>query len=287
MTGSHGADESRAIHYIEGRWLEGNPPLLGPLTHAAWMSSIVFDGARAFDGVTPDLDRHCARLVASAREMGLIPPVSAGEALEIALDGVARFPKGAALYIRPMLWAEGGFIVPKPDSTRFCCTLFEAEMPEPKGFGVCRSRFRRPTPESAPTLAKASCLYPNSYRAMREAQEQGFDNAVILDAAGNVAELATANIWMVKDGAAHTPVPNGTFLDGITKQRVAKLLQRAAIPVYERTITYEELLDADEIFSTGNLGKVLPVNRIDGHALHPGPVYARARELYWDWSHEG
>ena len=276
-----------AIHYIDGQWLEGNPPLLGPMTHASWMSSMVFDGARAFEGVTPDLERHCERLIVSAREMGLRPPVSAGETREIALDGVSRFPKGTALYIRPMMWAEDGFIIPDPKSTRFCCTLFEAPLPEPKGFGVCLSRFRRPTPETAPTQAKASCLYPNSYRAMREANEQGFDNAVVLDANGNVAELTTANIWIVKDSAAHTPVPNGTFLDGITRQRVAKLLARDGVPVHERTIAYPELVEADEVFSTGNLGKVLPVTRVGDRALQPGPVSTRARALYWDWAHAG
>ena len=287
MTAGHGVSEARAIHYIEGSWLDGNPPLFGPMTHAAWMSSIVFDGARAFEGVTPDLDLHCTRLVDSARKMGLEPPVSAGEVMEIALDGVARFANGTALYIRPMLWAEDGFIVPKAQSTRFCLTLFEAAMPEPKGFAVCRSRFRRPTPESAPTHAKAACLYPNSYRALREAQEQGYDNAVVLDAQGHVAELATANIWLVKEGAAHTPVPNGSFLNGVTRQRVGALLRQAGVPVHERSIAYEELLEADEIFSTGNLGKVLPISRIDGCDLQPGPVFNRARSLYWDWAHEG
>jgi branched-chain amino acid aminotransferase len=276
-----------AIHYIDGEWLEGNPPLLGPMTHASWMSSLVFDGARAFEGVTPDLERHCERLIVSAREMGLRPPVSAGETHEIALDGVAHFPEGAELYIRPMMWAEDGFIVPDAKSTRFCCTLFEVPMPEPKGFGVHLSRFRRPTPDSAPTQAKASCLYPNSYRAMREANEQGFDNAVILDANGNVAELATANVWIVKDGAAHTPVPNGTFLNGVTRQRIANLLARDGVPVHERSIAFREVEEADEVFSTGNLGKVLPITRVGERDLQPGPVFTRARELYWDWAHDG
>jgi len=204
MASGHEAPQTRALHYIEGAWREGNPPIMGPMTHATWMSSIVFDGARAFEGVTPDLDRHCQRLIASARTMGLAPPLSAGEVEEIAHDGIGRFANGTALYIRPMLWAESGFIVPDPQSTRFCLTLFEAPMPEPKGFGVCLSPYRRPTPETAPTLAKAACLYPNSVRAIQDANQRGFDNAVILDSLGNVAELATANIWLAKDGAAHT-----------------------------------------------------------------------------------
>ncbi len=274
-----------AIHYIEGRWVDGNPPLLGPLTHATWMASVVFDGARAFEGVAPDLDLHCERVVDSAKTFGLLSPVSAGEVLEIAQEGRQRFDKNAALYIRPMLWAETGFVNPDPDSTRFCCTLFEAAMPEPNGFSVCLSSFRRPLPTMAPTLAKAACLYPNSARALVEAKEKGFDNAVVLDGIGNVAELATANIWMAKDGAAHTPIPNGTFLNGITRQRVIQLLRDAGITVHERAITFEEFMDADEVFSTGNLAKVVPITRIEGRALQPGPIFHKARELYWDYAH--
>ena len=119
----------------------------------------------------------------------------------------------------------------------------------------------------------------------REALNKGYDNAVVLDGLGNVAELATANLWYAKDGEAHTPIANGTFLNGVTKQRVAKLLRKAGVTVHERTITYPELLDADEIFSTGNYGKVIPINRIDGRDLQPGPVYALARKSYWDYAH--
>lgn len=274
-----------ALHYLDGQWLEGNPPIMGPMTHAAWMSSVVFDGARAFEGVTPDLDLHCARLIASAHNFGLTPILTAGEIHEIALDGIGRFPADTELYIRPLFWAETGFVSPDPDSTRFCCSVFEAPIPAPNGLSVCLSRFRRPTPDMAPTQAKASCLYPNSGRALREAGEKGFDNAVLLDAIGNVAELATANIWIAKDGAAHTPVPNGCFLNGITKQRVAGLLQAAGIRIHERTLTYAEVLEADEVFTTGNFGKVLPITRVDERRLQPGPIYTKARELYWAWAH--
>ena len=276
------------LHYLDGRWVEGNPPILGPLTHATWMASVVFDGARAFEGVAPDLDRHCERMIESANKFGLNPPVTAGEVEEIAREGIARFAPGSALYIRPMMWAEGGakfFVAPDPETTRFCCSVFEVPMAEPTGFSICRSSYRRPAPDMAPTDAKASCLYPNSGRALIEAGEKGFDNAVVLDFEGNVAELATANLWIAKDGAAHTPAANGTFLNGITRQRVAKLLDEAGIPVHERTITWEEVLDADEIFSTGNLHKVVPINRIEDRNLQPGPVYTTARERYWAWAH--
>ncbi len=276
-----------AIHFIDGEWVKGNPPLLGPLTHATWMASVVFDGARAFEGVAPDLALHCERLVDSAEKFGLLPPIAGGAIFEIAEEGRQKFDKDAALYIRPMFWAESGFVNPDPESTRFCCSLFEAPMPAATGFSVCLSSFRRPLPSMAPTMAKAACLYPNSARALVEAKEKGFDNAVVLDGLGNVAELATANIWMAKNGAAHTPIPNGTFLNGITRQRVIDLLRKAGITVHERAITFEELLDADEVFSTGNLAKVVPITKVEGRALQPGPVFNKARELYWEFAHGG
>ncbi len=277
----------KAVHFLDGEWVEGNPPIMGPMTHAAWMASVVFDGARAFEGVTPDLDRHCERLVNSARTFGLKAVHSAGEMLEIARDGLRHFDKDAALYLRPMLFAESGFVSPDPESTRFCFTLYEAPLPPADGFSVCLSSYRRPAPNMAPTDAKASCLYPNSARALGEAGQRGFDNAVVLDAIGNVAELATANIWIAKDGAAITPAPNGTFLNGITRQRVMQLLQERGIQVHEGRVTWQDVLEADEVFSTGNYGKVIPITRVEDRNLQPGPVYTTAREAYWEWAHGG
>lgn len=278
----------QTIHFIDDSWVKGDPLLLGPLTHATWMASVVFDGARAFEGVSPDLDRHCQRVVNSAGSFGLKPRYSAGEIEEIAREGIAKFPAGAALYIRPMYWAEKGaqfFVAPDPDSTRFCLTMFESAMPEPGNMSVCLSSYRRPAPDMAPTDAKASCLYPNSARALMEASAKGFDNAVVLDANNNVAELATANIWLGKDGAAYTPVPNGAFLNGITKQRVAALFRAAGIDVHEQTLTWKDVMEADEVFTTGNLAKVMPITRVEGRELQPGPLFRRARELYWEFAH--
>jgi branched-chain amino acid aminotransferase len=279
--------DRKALTYIDGVWCEGNPPLLGPLTHATWLSSIVFDGARAFEGVAPDLDKHCQRLVHSAKSMDLSPMLTAGEIEELCRDGIRRFPKGSDLYIRPFFFAEEGFILPLPESTRFALTVYESPMPKPHGFSICLSSYRRPAPDQAPTDAKASCLYPNSARALREALGKGFDNAVVLDPAGNVAELTTANIFIVKDGIAVTPAPNGTFLAGITRARVMQLLRQAGVPVQERIVRWEEVLDADEAFSAGNYGKVLPVNRVEKRDLQPGPVYRRARGMYWEFAHGG
>jgi branched-chain amino acid aminotransferase len=158
-------------------------------------------------------------------------------------------------------------------------------MPVPGGTSVTRSPFRRPTLDSMPTDAKAGCLYPNNARVIREAKDRGFDNALVCDALGNVAETGTSNVFMAKDGVVHTPIPNGTFLNGITRQRVIGLLREAGVPVQESTLRYEDFLNADEIFISGNYAKVMPVLRIDGRDLQPGPFYRKARELYWDFAH--
>ena len=118
-----------------------------------------------------------------------------------------------------------------------------------------------------------------------EARSRGFDNALVRDMLGNIAETGTANVFMAKDGIVMTPAPNRTFLNGITRQRVIALLREAGIEVLEKTLTIDDFLDADEMFTTGNFSKVITITRIEDRELQPGPVQARARKLYWDWAH--
>lgn len=279
---------SQTWTWIDGAWHEGNPGVIGPRTHAFWLGSSVFDGARAFEGVMPDLDLHLERVNNSATALRLKPTMSVGQMRELCVEGLAKFPSGTPLYIRPMYWAEEGgvaAVAPNPDSTRFLLCLFEAPMPEVKAYSVTVSSFRRPTIETMPTNAKAGCLYPNNARAAMEAKAKGFDNALVLDMLGNVAELASSNVFMVKDGVVLTPAENRTFLAGITRTRTMALLADAGYRVEARTLTVADFLDADEAFSTGNMGKVLPITRIEDRELQPGPIATRARELYWDFAH--
>jgi branched-chain amino acid aminotransferase len=279
---------SKTWTYFQGDWHEGNVPIMGVRTHAAWLCSSVFDGARAFEGVTPDLDLHCARVNASARTLQLKPLVSTETWLGLVEEGMKRFDRNAALYIRPMYWGEQGgplLVAPDPESTNWCLSVYEAPMRQPEGFSVTLSPFRRPSLETMPVDAKAGCLYPNNARALTEARSRGFDNCVVCDMLGNVAELATANIFMAKDGAVFTPAVNSTFLNGITRQRVIKLLRGAGVTVVEGTLRYADFQGADEIFSSGNYSKVAPVTRIGERSLQPGPFYRKARELYWEFAH--
>ncbi|MGA2045385.1 MAG: branched-chain amino acid aminotransferase [Roseiarcus sp.] len=281
---------SQTFTYFGGEWIEGNPPILGPRSHAFWLGSSVFDGARAFEGVTPDLDRHCARVNRSARTMWLKPTMSEAAIEELAREGVKKFAPGAALYIRPMYWAERngeGSVPPDPDSTRFCLSIYEAPLPQPTGVSITRSPYRKPTAETMPIDAKAGCLYPNNARALMEARARGFDNCILCDMLGNVAELATANIFMARDGVILTPMANGSFLDGVTRQRVLKLLRADGADAREATLSFADFGAADEIFAVGNYGKVTPVRHIDGRDLQPGPAFRRARALYWEFAHAG
>ncbi|MCF3638566.1 branched-chain amino acid aminotransferase [Rhizobium sp. TRM95111] len=274
--------------YVDGEWLEGNPKLIGPTSHAMWLGSTVFDGARWFDGIAPDLDLHCQRVNRSAEALGLRATMRAEEIEGLTWEGVAKFDGRTAIYVKPMYWAEHGWfsvVAPDPDSTRFALCLFEAPMGDPRaGTSLTVSPFRRPSLESMPTDAKAGCLYPNNARILVDAKRRGFDNALVRDMLGNVAETGASNIFMVKDGVVFTPAANRTFLAGITRARVIGLLREAGFEVVEGVLTVADFEAADEIFTSGNYSKVVPVTRLEDRHLQPGPVAAKARDLYFDWA---
>jgi len=276
--------------FLDGEWFEGNKPVLGPRSHAFWLGSSVFDGARAFEGVTPDLEMHCARVNNSARTMWLKPLMSVEAILELSREGVKKFKPGAELYIRPMYWAERngvGSVPPDPESTRFLLTIYEAPLPDLTGIAITRSPYAKPLAMTMPVDAKAGCLYPNNARALMEARTRGFDNCILFDMLGNVAELATANVFMAKDGVVMTPAANGSFLNGVTRKRVLNLLRGDGVAALEATLSYADFENADEIFVVGNYGKVTPVRRIDARDLQPGPMFRKSRELYWQFAHSG
>ncbi len=273
--------------YWKGDWHEGDLRLLGAASHGTWLGSLVFDGARLFDGVAPDLDRHCARVNDSALALGLAPTLTGKEIEALTFEGLKKFAPDTDVYIRPMYWAEEsdvGVLPPKPETTDFALCLEEMPMVPPAGFTITTTRFRRPTMEVMPVNAKAACLYANNARMMREAQGKGYHNALCCDANGNVAELATSNVFMARGGEVFTPIPNGTFLNGITRQRVIGLLREAGVTVHEVTLSIEDFREADEIFSSGNISKVVPVIGFDERVLPFGPIAQKARQLYMDWA---
>ncbi len=274
--------------FVDGDWHEGNVAVAGPLTHAMWCGSSVFDGARAFEGVMPDLEAHCARLNRSAENMGLAPTHTSEAIVGLVRDGLEKFESNEAVYIRPIYWADRGAFMgvpPDPSSTRLLVCLFASPMLPPTGFTLGLSSWRKPTPECAPTNAKAGALYPINGRAIMEVRKRGFDNALMRDMLGNVAETGTSNIFMVKDGVVKTPAANGCFLAGITRARTIDLLRDAGVTVLETQLTVDDFATADEIFSSGNHSKIVSVTKFEDRDLAPGPIAQRARALYWDWAH--
>lgn len=274
----------RWLYWHDGVWSETSPRLTGPADNAFWMATSVFDGARALRGYAPDLDLHCARLIASAEALMLRPKLTAADVAALCVQAIRRFPADAELYLRPMLFAREGFLLPEPDSTDFALAVGEIALPDPEAtFSSCLSSRRRPWADMATTNAKAGCLYPNSQRALAEARGRGFDTAVVLDGDGNVAEFAMANLMLARAGRVLTPADNGTFLSGITRRRVIALLRENGIVVEETRVTPADLLHADEIFSTGNLAKVVAANRYENHSMPHGPLAHLARKLYFEW----
>ncbi|WP_109312875.1 branched-chain amino acid aminotransferase [Ruegeria sp. AU67] len=274
--------------YFDGQWHNGDAPIMRAADHGAWLGSSVFDGARFFDGLTPDLVAHCERVNRSAEALLLTPTVTTEQMVEIVREGLDGYAKGSAVYIRPMYWGIDGdatAIVPQQDSTGFAICLEEIPMaPETASVTLTTTRFRRPVLESAVVNAKAGCLYPNNARMLKEAKSKGFSNALVADALGHVAETATANIFMVRDGEVFTPTPNGTFLAGITRARHIKNLRDDGVTVHESVLSFEDFHKADEVFMTGNMNKITPVTALEDTQYQVGPIARRARELYWDWA---
>ena len=279
------------LTYFNGTWHKGNVAIINAADHGAWLGSNVFDGARYFNGVAPDLLAHCQRVNRSAEALMMIPNIEPKKMVEIIWDGLNYYEADAAVYIRPMYWAIDGdltAIVPNRETIGFSICLEQIPLaPANASARLTKTKFRRPVLEDAVVNAKAGCLYPNNARMLVEARSKGFNNALVTDAMGNVAETATANIFMVKNGEVFTPIANGTFLAGITRSRHILNLSGAGIKVYEAVLTYTDFESADEVFMSGNMNKVTAVTAFDDCQYQVGPVTKKARELYWEWALSG
>ncbi|MFK7752358.1 MAG: branched-chain amino acid aminotransferase [Sedimentitalea sp.] len=274
--------------YFEGTWHDTDVPIMQASDHGAWLGSSVFDGARFVNGLTPDLEAHCARVNRSAEALMLTPTVDTKSMVELVTEGLKSYDGGTAVYIRPMYWGIHGdlsAIVPSADETGFAICLEEIPMPpDTASATLTRTQFRRPVLDCAVVNAKAGCLYPNNARMLVEARSKGFNNALVADAMGNVAETATANIFMARDGEVFTPVPNGTFLAGITRARHMANMRADGIKVHETVLSFDDFSQADEVFMSGNMAKLTPVSAFDDTQYQMGPIARRVREMYWDWA---
>lgn len=275
--------------FFDGRWHDGDVAVMRAADHGIWQGSSVFDGARLFEGVTPDLAAHCARLNRSAEALMITPTVDADTMVAAIREGLSTYAADAAVYIRPMYWAIDGSdlgVAPAENSTAFAICLEQVAMPAPEAATtLTTTQFRRPVLADNVCNAKAGCLYPNNARMLVEARRKGFGNALAQDAMGNVAESATANVFMVRDGEVFTPVANGTFLSGITRARHIANLRADGVRVHETVLTLDDFRAADEVFLSGNFAKVTPVKAFEDRSYGVGPMTRRIRDMYWDFAH--
>ncbi|MEO9575195.1 MAG: branched-chain amino acid aminotransferase [Tateyamaria sp.] len=274
--------------YFNGAWHDEDVAIMRAADHGSWVGTTVFDGARYFNGRSPDLEAHCARVNRSAEALMITPTMETADVVAAVQEGLQAYGPNEAVYIRPMYWALDGDvsgIVPKENSTGFAICLEAVPMADQNASTTLgRTKFRRPVLEDNVVNAKAGCLYPNNARMLADVRRRGFGNALVADAMGNVAESATANVFMVKDGAVFTPIPNGTFLAGITRARHMDNMRKDGMEVHETVLGFADFEDADEVFLSGNMMKVTPVTAFEDSQYQVGPVTRRVREMYWDWA---
>ena len=283
------ADWSQTWTFFDGEWREGNVPLWGVRTHAIWLGSSVFDGARIFEGTAPDLDLHCARVNASAKTMFLKPIVSMEQWIGLTHEGMKKFPAGTTLYVRPMYWAEraGPMALPgDPESTRLCAHALrraDAQARRLLGHAVAvqaadhrvrpgRCQGRLPLSEQRPRHVRSEIARLRQLPGLRHAGQRG--RACQLQRVhGQGRRGVHAGAERHLPERHHPPAHD---------QADARSRRSRCV---ENVLRYRDFEAADEIFATGNASKVLPVTRIGERALQPGPLYRKARELYWAFAH--
>ena len=263
-------------------WREAN---LHVLSHGLHYASAVFEGERVYDREVFKLREHTDRLAHSARVMGFELPYSADE-IDSATAEVIKALDIDDGYVRPVAWRGSEMMGVSAQANRIHMAI--AAWPWPsyfspearmKGIRLKTSQWRRPAPDTAPTDTKAAGLYMICTLSKHEAEAQGYDDALMLDYRGRVAEATGANIFLVKDGVLHTPVAD-CFLDGITRRTVIDLARRRGFDIVERAVMPEDLAGPDEVFLTGTAAEVTPVGQIDENLYTPGPVTQALLEDY-------
>jgi branched-chain amino acid aminotransferase len=246
------------------------------LTHGLHYASAVFEGERAYGGNIFRLRDHTDRLIRSAHIMGFELPYTAAE-IDAACNEVLAANRLTDAYVRPIAWRGSEMLAVAAQHTKTHLAI--AAWPWPAYFGDNRmagirmgmAEWKRPSPDTAPTAAKATGLYMIGTLSKHRAETQGYADALMLDWRGKVAETTSANIFFVIDGELHTPDPD-CFLDGITRRSVMSLARRHQMKVVERHIDASEIGRATEVLLAGTAAEVTPVREIAGHGYTPGRI---------------
>jgi branched-chain amino acid aminotransferase len=270
--------------WLNGEWLAHRDAKVHILTHALHYASCVFEGERAYDGAVFKSNEHSRRLGNSARILGFEVPAKPEEIDRIKAEAISRQGFGDA-YLRVLAWrgSEMMGVSAKENTIHLAVTswqwgdYFKDKM---KGIRLMIAPWRRPAPDTAPCNSKAAGLYMICTLSKHAAEDAGFQDALMMDWRGQIAEATGANVFFVRDGALHTPTPD-CFLDGITRRTVIGLAKARGIEVIERAIFPNELATFSECFLTGSAAEVTPVNEIAGLKFKPGAI---SEQLLNDYS---
>ena len=278
-------DDQDGNIWYNGALIPWRDSKLHVLSHGLHYASCVFEGERVYNGEIFKLREHTQRLIDSGRELGFDIPYSLEELEQATRDTVASQGYADA-YVRPVAWRGSEMMGVSAQETKINVAIAVWEWPSYfspearlRGIRLTTSKWRRPAPETAPVHAKAAGLYMICTLSKHEAEAKGYDDALMLDYRGQVAESTGANIFLIQDGKIHTPTPD-CFLDGITRQTVIGLAKSHNIEVIERSIMPEEFAKTDEVFVTGTAAEVTPVSEIDDYRFTPGEITKTLLEDY-------
>lgn len=263
--------------WFDGQFVPWRDAKIHVLTHGLHYASCVFEGQRIYGGEIFELTRHTERLFNSARILDMTIPFSVAEIDQACKESVERAGMEDA-YMRPVVWRGSEQMSVPAQQAKIHVAIavwpwpsyFDPETKK-RGIRLDHAIYRRPAADAAPWESKAAGLYMICTLSKHAAEAKGYQDAMMLDSRGYVAEGTGANIFFVRDGALHTPTPD-CFLNGITRQTVISLAQKAGIEVVERHIKPEELSTFNECFLTGSAAEVTPVSEIGEHRFTPGNV---------------
>ena len=290
MTDQRSFDDRDGMIWFDGRlvpWREANVHVL---THALHYASSVFEGQKAYAGEIFKLTEHSKRLKRSAQLLDFEIPWSVEE-IDQACRDVLRANNLENAYMRPLAWRGAEQMGVSAQRTKIHLAIaawpwgaYFGEEAIQRGLRLDISPWRRPAPYTAPTESKASGLYMICTLARHSAQAKGYDDALMFDWRGRVAEGTGANAFFIKDGQLHTPVPD-CFLNGITRQTIMDLARRRGIEVVERPIWPEELEGFEQFFLTGSAAEVTPVQSAGPWRFEVGEMTMQLRKDYLDLVH--
>ncbi len=278
-------DDRDGTIWFDGRLVPWRDARIHVLTHALHYASCVFEGERVYGGRIFKLHEHSERLINSGRLLGFENPWSCAD-IEAACNAVVRENGISDGYVRPVAWRGAEQMGVAAQATKIHMAVAAWVWPayfspeaRLKGIRLMVSTWARPAPNTAPTASKAAGLYMICTMSKHAAEDQGYEDALMLDWRGQIAEATGANIFLVIDGDLHTPTPD-CFLDGITRRTVIGLAKARQLKVVERAIMPEELAKASEVFLTGTAAEVTPVREIGDYHFTPGPVCKMLIEDY-------